>query len=117
MATTAEKDIIRILKEIGKSSCTTAKALVPEETGSSVGVDNRHAEVIDTGTNTFTGLSNYSYSIISGSATVTINGVTLTGLPAGFDARQGESTSNDLLNDITITGETVGTRVIIYYEL
>lgn len=80
-------------------------------------VDNRHAEVVDTGTITLTDVSNYSYSVISGSATVTINGVTLSGVPTGFDARQGESTPDQLLNDITITGESGGTRVIIYYEL
>lgn len=80
-------------------------------------IDNRHAEVLDTGTLTLSGVANYSYSILSGSATVTINGVTISGLPVGFDARQGETTSNTLLNDITITGDALGARVIVYYEI
>lgn len=82
-----------------------------------VGVDNRHVEVLDTGNITLTGISNYSYSVISGSATVTINGVTISGIPTGFDARQGEATPNHLLHNVTIVGDSMGTRVIIYYEL
>ena len=79
-------------------------------------VSNQHQEVLDTSSTTISGVANYSYTVLSGSATVTINGVTLSGLPAGFDARQGDSTPNTLTNDISIIGESLGTRVIIYYE-
>lgn len=83
---------------------------------SNLTINNAHAEVVDTGTITLSGVSNYSYSIISGSAEVTINGVTISGLPTEFKASQGDTISSSLSNDITITGESLGTRVIIYYE-
>lgn len=77
---------------------------------------NEHAEVIDTDSITLSNISNYSYSVISWTATVTIDGVSISGIPAGFDARQGDSKPDQLGNTVTITGETVGTRVIIYFE-
>lgn len=105
-----EKDIYNELKRLNKCFSSNPAS----ETN--LTITNFQAEVADTGTITLSGVSNYSYSIISGSAEVTINGVTISGLPTGFEARQGDTTPSPLLNDITITGESLGTRVIIYYE-
>lgn len=109
-----KRDLDDAVKQLsGKLQCVVSAVNGSESSTT----DNRHAEVVDEGTLTISNVANYSYSVISGSATVVINGVTLTGVPAGFDARQGDSRPNSLLNDIEITGESVGTRVIIYYEL
>lgn len=106
-----EKDIYKEIKQLNK--CLSSNP----SSETSLTISNQHAEVLDTGTRTLTGVSNYSYTVLSGSAEVLINGVTISGVPAGFDARQGESTASTLSNDITITGESLGTRVIIYYEI
>ena len=102
---------------VAKLQCVIDAVNATDANTDPVTIDNRHTEVVDTGTFTITGASNYSYSVISGTAEVTINGVTLTGVPAGFDARQGDTEPDALANNITITGESLGTRVIIYYEL
>jgi hypothetical protein len=114
MTIQTERELIGLLKRIDDSTNITSCATADSLTGT---IDNRHAEVVDTGTLTLTGVSNYSYSVIAGSAEVTINGVTITGIPLGFDARQGETSSGTLLNDITITGEAGGTIIYVYYEL
>lgn len=112
----AEIKVLRELRAIANSTCSTANN-TGGTTGPNLSIDNRHLEVLDANTITLTGLSSYSYSVLSGSATITINGVTISGIPTGFDARQGDTTPNTLLNDITIVGDSLGTRVIVYYEL
>jgi hypothetical protein len=77
---------------------------------------NNHLEVLDTGSETLVGVANYSYIVISGTAEVTINGNTIQNIPTGFMARQGDTTPSSLVNNITITGESLGTRIIVYYE-
>ena len=81
-------------------------------------VDNRQVEITDT--NSWTSpanTKNYFFTVISGTAEVTIGSTTISGVPQGFEGAHGNTTNGEVINPITITGEEVGARIIVYYEL
>ena len=86
--------------------------------GESANVDNRQVEI--NGTNSWTSpanTKNYFYTVVSGTADVTVGGTTITGVPQGFEGAHGNTTNGEVINPITITGAEAGSRIIVYYEL
>jgi len=86
--------------------------------GEFANVDNRQVEINDTDSWTSpANTKNYFYTVISGTAEVSVGGSTISGIPQGFEGAHGNTTNGEVINPITITGEDVGARIIVYYEL
>lgn len=108
--TRESKDLLCAISSTIKTINTNISA---ENAESGVYNNNEMYVVSDTGTLTFSGntFHSLSYIILSGTANVTVGSTTLTSAPLGYS--ESYTATKLLSNSITLTGLSIGTKIVI----